>query len=83
VVFKGVIEKHFKLKGAAVLEQLRSWETGAPVSRPHAGMLPGGGSGCQGTRASMTVAADRVRCLLLGTGAKKSGGGTSERPIIL
>ena len=82
-VFKPIVEKHFKLKGAAVLEQLRRWEADAPAARPGGGSLPGGGSGCAGTRGSTTSAAERVRGLLLGAGAKKAGGGTSKRPIVL
>jgi hypothetical protein len=86
IVFRSIIEKHFKLKSATLHEQLRRWEAEAPVAKPPLGALPGGGSGCAGTRASTATAAERVRGLLLGGASLlkvKSGGGTSERPIIL
>jgi len=82
-VFKTVIDKHFKLKATEIQEQLRRWCAEADTS---AGIIPGGGSGCSGSAASLSQAAERVRSLLPGTvegGAGGGGGGTDKRPICL
>jgi baculoviral IAP repeat-containing protein 6 len=79
-VFKAVVEKHFRLKGSLILDQLRRWTQDASPSHK---AIPGNGSGCPGTAASTLAAADRVRALLLGTSGGATGGGTSNRPIFL
>jgi len=78
-VFRQVVDKHFRLKGAAVQEQLRRWTAEAT---PGYKAIPGEGSGCAGTQVSTLAAADRVRSLLPGGGAAgPTGGGTNKRPL--
>ncbi len=66
----------FCSSGSAIQDQLRRWEGEAKVSP---GTIPGGGSGCSGTKAAISAAVVRLKLLLL---PGLSGGG-HKRPIQL
>mmetsp|Transcript_73771 Transcript_73771/g.210372 ORF Transcript_73771/g.210372 Transcript_73771/m.210372 type:complete len:134 (+) Transcript_73771:1341-1742(+) len=79
--FAAVIKKHFKLKGGKIHAQLDRWSAEAPASSATSG-LPGGGSGCHGTRNGVLGACSDVR-FLMSSGVSGSSAGGKNRPICL
>ena len=71
-----------QLKGSKIHAQLDRWSAQAPASSATSG-LPGGGSGCQGTRSGMLIACEDVRFHMSHGATSSSAAGGKDRPICL